>query len=153
MDPYESSSTLGEMGGMKSIGRAMGPMLNDVYERVASEYPVESPRPSAQYIPPHLRRQVTAEQLDMKRDEFEMNRAEALMLNEQSRLNYAIKSSQQIGPATEALYGVDPSSPDAFNQIREIQKTYPLAFQDNDFLRSTVNPLMDIHKQYMKDMP
>lgn len=159
-DPYTLSSTRARMGGMEAAELAGSATMSNIYDRVQKDYQIDRPRGASSYVPPSFRQQITAEELEMKRAnlqtrraEFEMNRANALMINEESKLNHQIKVQEQVGPATQALYEIDPASPNAFSEIREVQKTYPLAFEDNAFLQSSVNPLIEVHNRYMEDVP
>jgi hypothetical protein len=138
---------------MKAAGRALAPMMRDVYREIEEQYPVDRPTRGIQYVPPHRRNQVTMEEIETKNAMLQQSRNQALMQNAVSELNYNIKINDQIGPATQLLAEVDPASPDAFNQIRQIQKQYPLAFQDSEFNNSAVDPLLRLHGQYMQDIP
>jgi len=138
---------------MKAAGRALAPMMRDVYRDIEEQYPVDRPTRGIQYVPPHRRNQVTMEEIETKNAMLQQSRNQALMQNAISELNYNIKINDQIGPATQLLAEVDPASPDAFNQIRQIQKQYPLAFQDREFNNSAVDPLLRLHGQYMQDVP
>ena len=138
---------------MGAAGRAAAPLMRDVYKTIEDQYPIDRPTSGRQYVPPHLRNQVTMEELEIKNEMLEQARRQALMQITASQMAYETNVKQQIGPATQRLSDIDLSSPDAVNQILRVRNEYPMAFQDKEFYDTTVAPLVRVNEQYMKDMP
>jgi len=146
MDPYQYSQTLGSTGGGRAIGMATAGIA-DPYQRIGTDYPVESVRP---YIPPHLRAQVTEETLELKNEEaLLMGRQAANIIND-IKLNEQIARYYQMPKAREAMAELDPYSPDFLQDAIRIQNQFPIAFEDSSFYNATLGNLINRHQAIMR---
>lgn len=134
-----------EAAGQRALSRE--PSAFD-YTELDKRYPVKGVRP---IVPSYIQKQIDEEEVLRKTQEIEMRRREAQLNIYDSQLNQEREMYRQIPTARQGLAELNPADDDFLNQLIAQQASNPLAYENPDFQKTVVDPLIRRHEMLQQN--
>lgn len=145
LDMYRGGYSPFEAAGQRALSRE--PAAFD-YTELDKRYPVQGVRP---IVPSYIQRQLDEEEILRKSQEIEMRKREAQLNIYDSQLNQERAMYEQIPMARQALAELNPADDDFLNQLIAQQGNNPLAYENPDFQKTVVDPLIRRHEMLQQN--
>jgi hypothetical protein len=130
--------------GLTGMQRAAQSVLSQTpsafdYSELEEKYPTQRVIP---FVPQAIRDEITERDIERKTNENTLKRREAELSIVDAKLNQEKGMLEQVPKAREALRNLNPRSETFLSDLAKIQAETPLAFENNAFTSTLVEPLI-----------
>lgn len=119
------------------------------YSEMSQRYPLANVRRAT--APRYIQRELDEEDVMMNIRQLEAAKRQADLQLQDSIVKQNREMYRQIPAAREAISKLDPTSDDFLNQLIGLQSETPLAYENPDFQKMVVDPLVRRHERFQQD--
>jgi hypothetical protein len=119
------------------------------YEGISQRYPLADIRRAT--APSYVRRELDEEDVMLNLREAELAKRQADLQIQDSLVNQTREMYRQIPEARAAISQLDPASDDFLNQLITLQSENPLAYENPDFQKTVVDPLVRRNEMFQSN--
>ena len=134
-------------GGTSRLARTGG--LGFDYEEMSQKYPLADIRRAT--APRVVRQELAEEDVMLNLREAELAKRQADLQIQDSLVNQTREMYRQIPEARSAISQLDPASDDFLNQLITLQSENPLAYENPDFQKTVVDPLVRRNEMFQSN--